>query len=140
MDGRVDGTSVRRTRIGRAGEGSHVGLRATLPAPACRPGSGLHGQLGRAASRVRFRSRGRDTTGTRPVYAERAQHDFALTRDRSSYLAAIRTQRAVRVARGCYAVPRMDVSVRELRNHTARVISAVESGEPVVLTVRGRAV
>jgi prevent-host-death family protein len=34
----------------------------------------------------------------------------------------------------------MDVSVRELRNHTARVISAVESGEPVVLTVHGRAV
>lgn len=34
----------------------------------------------------------------------------------------------------------MDVSVRELRNHTARVIAAVESGEPVVLTVHGRAV
>ena len=34
----------------------------------------------------------------------------------------------------------MDVSVRELRNHTARVISAVESGEPVVLTVHGRPV
>jgi prevent-host-death family protein len=34
----------------------------------------------------------------------------------------------------------MDVSVRELRNHTARVISAIESGEPVVLTVHGRAV
>jgi prevent-host-death family protein len=32
----------------------------------------------------------------------------------------------------------MDVSVRELRNHTARVIAAVESGEPVVLTVHGR--
>ena len=34
----------------------------------------------------------------------------------------------------------MDVSVRELRNHTARVIAAIESGEPVVLTVHGRAV
>ena len=34
----------------------------------------------------------------------------------------------------------MDVSVRELRNHTAKVISAVESGEPVVLTVHGRPV
>lgn len=34
----------------------------------------------------------------------------------------------------------MDVSVRELRNHTARVISAVESGQPVVLTVHGRPV
>lgn len=34
----------------------------------------------------------------------------------------------------------MDVSVRELRNHTTRVISAVESGEPVVLTVHGRPV
>ncbi len=34
----------------------------------------------------------------------------------------------------------MDVSVRELRNHTARVIAAVESGEPVVLTVHGRPV
>jgi prevent-host-death family protein len=34
----------------------------------------------------------------------------------------------------------MDVSVRELRNHTARVISAVESGEAVVLTVHGRPV
>ncbi len=40
----------------------------------------------------------------------------------------------------CYGVPRMDVSVRELRNHTARVIAAVESGEPVVLTVHGRPV
>jgi len=35
---------------------------------------------------------------------------------------------------------RMDVSVRELRNHTAKVISAIESGEPVVLTVHGRPV
>lgn len=34
----------------------------------------------------------------------------------------------------------MDVSVRELRNHTARVISAIESGEHVVLTVHGRPV
>jgi prevent-host-death family protein len=34
----------------------------------------------------------------------------------------------------------MDVSVRELRNHTARVIAAVEGGERVVLTVHGRPV
>ena len=34
----------------------------------------------------------------------------------------------------------MDVSVRELRNHTARVIAAVESGERIVLTVHGRPV
>lgn len=34
----------------------------------------------------------------------------------------------------------MDVSVRELRNHTARVIAVVEGGEPVVLTVHGRPV
>ena len=34
----------------------------------------------------------------------------------------------------------VDVSVRELRNHTARIIAAVESGEPVVLTVHGRPV
>ena len=34
----------------------------------------------------------------------------------------------------------MDVSVRELRNETARVIAAVESGERVVLTVHGRPV
>lgn len=33
-----------------------------------------------------------------------------------------------------------DVSVRELRNHTARVVAAVESGEVVVLTVHGRPV
>jgi prevent-host-death family protein len=32
----------------------------------------------------------------------------------------------------------MDVSVRELRNHTARVIAAVEAGKPVTLTVHGR--
>jgi prevent-host-death family protein len=34
----------------------------------------------------------------------------------------------------------MDVSVRELRNHTRRVIAAIESGERVVLTVHGRPV
>jgi prevent-host-death family protein len=34
----------------------------------------------------------------------------------------------------------MDVSVRELRNHTARVIGAVEAGERVVLTVHGKPV
>jgi len=34
----------------------------------------------------------------------------------------------------------LDVSVRDLRNHTARVIAAIESGEPVVLTVHGRPV
>lgn len=34
----------------------------------------------------------------------------------------------------------VDVSVRELRNHTARVIAAIEGGEPVVLTVHGRPV
>ena len=34
----------------------------------------------------------------------------------------------------------MDVSVRELRNHTSRVISAIESGQRVVLTVHGRPV
>jgi prevent-host-death family protein len=34
----------------------------------------------------------------------------------------------------------MDVSVRELRNHTAQVIGAVESGQRVVLTVHGRPV
>lgn len=34
----------------------------------------------------------------------------------------------------------MDVSVRDLRNHTRKVIAAVESGEPVVLTVHGRPV
>jgi prevent-host-death family protein len=32
----------------------------------------------------------------------------------------------------------MDVSVRELRNHTARVIAAVEAGELITLTVHGR--
>jgi prevent-host-death family protein len=34
----------------------------------------------------------------------------------------------------------MDVSVRDLRNHTAKVIAAVEAGTPVTLTVHGRAV
>ncbi|MBA2566758.1 MAG: type II toxin-antitoxin system prevent-host-death family antitoxin [Thermoleophilaceae bacterium] len=34
----------------------------------------------------------------------------------------------------------MDVSVRELRNHTGRVIAAIEGGEAVVLTVHGRPV
>ena len=34
----------------------------------------------------------------------------------------------------------VDVSVRELRNHTARVIAAVKSGERVVLTVHGHPV
>lgn len=45
--------------------------------------------------------------------------------------------RRVESATLCHTV---DVSVRELRNHTARVISAVESGERVVLTVHGRPV
>ena len=39
-----------------------------------------------------------------------------------------------------YVVLSMDVSVRELRNHTRRVIAVVERGEPVVLTVHGRPV
>lgn len=34
----------------------------------------------------------------------------------------------------------MDVSVRELRNHTGRVVAAIEAGEAVVLTVHGRPV
>lgn len=34
----------------------------------------------------------------------------------------------------------MDVSVRELRNHTGRVVAAIEAGQPVVLTVHGRPV
>jgi prevent-host-death family protein len=34
----------------------------------------------------------------------------------------------------------MDVSVRDLRNDTARVIAAVEAGVPVTLTVHGRPV
>jgi len=32
----------------------------------------------------------------------------------------------------------MDVSVRDLRNNTAKVIAAVEVGTPVTLTVHGR--
>ena len=31
----------------------------------------------------------------------------------------------------------MDVGVRDLRNHTARIIDAVRAGERVTLTVRG---
>lgn len=34
----------------------------------------------------------------------------------------------------------MDVSVRDLRNSTARVMAAVEAGTPVTLTVHGRPV
>jgi prevent-host-death family protein len=34
----------------------------------------------------------------------------------------------------------MEVSVRELRNHTGRVVAAVEAGEAVTLTVHGRPV
>lgn len=34
----------------------------------------------------------------------------------------------------------MDVSVRDLRNETAKVIAAVEAGTPVTLTVHGRPV
>lgn len=34
----------------------------------------------------------------------------------------------------------MNVSMRELRNHTGRVIEAVDAGEQVVLTVHGRPV
>jgi len=34
----------------------------------------------------------------------------------------------------------VDVSVRELRNHTRSVIAAVEAGQAVVLTVHGRPV
>jgi prevent-host-death family protein len=34
----------------------------------------------------------------------------------------------------------MDVSVRDLRNNTAKVIAAVEAGTPVTLTVHGRPV
>ena len=40
----------------------------------------------------------------------------------------------------CYAVAQMDVSVRDLRNHTAKVIAAVEAGAAVTLTVHGRPV
>lgn len=34
----------------------------------------------------------------------------------------------------------VDVSVRELRNHTGRVVAAIEAGQAVVLTVHGRPV
>jgi prevent-host-death family protein len=34
----------------------------------------------------------------------------------------------------------MDVSVRDLRNNTAKVMAAVEAGTPVTLTVHGRPV
>ena len=34
----------------------------------------------------------------------------------------------------------MDVSVRDLRNNTSKVIAAVEAGTPVTLTVHGRPV
>jgi prevent-host-death family protein len=34
----------------------------------------------------------------------------------------------------------MDVGVRDLRNHTSRVIDAVKAGERVTLTVRGEPV
>ena len=34
----------------------------------------------------------------------------------------------------------MDVGVRDLRNHTARIIDAVRAGERVTLTVRGEPV
>ena len=34
----------------------------------------------------------------------------------------------------------LDVSVRELRNHTGRVVAAIEAGQAVVLTVHGRPV
>jgi prevent-host-death family protein len=34
----------------------------------------------------------------------------------------------------------MDVSVRDLRNNTAKVLAAVQAGTPVTLTVHGRPV
>lgn len=34
----------------------------------------------------------------------------------------------------------MHVSVRDLRNHTSRVVAAIEAGEAVTLTVRGEPV
>jgi prevent-host-death family protein len=37
-------------------------------------------------------------------------------------------------------VPTVDVSVRELRNHTAKAIGSVTAGERVVLTVHGQPV
>lgn len=41
---------------------------------------------------------------------------------------------------GDATVSHMEIGVRDLRNRTAEVISAVESGERVTLTVRGSAV
>jgi prevent-host-death family protein len=37
-------------------------------------------------------------------------------------------------------VSHMDIGVRDLRNHTSRVIDAVRAGEHVTLTVRGEPV
>ncbi len=37
-------------------------------------------------------------------------------------------------------VSHMDIGVRDLRNHTARVIDAVQAGERVTLTVNGEPV
>ncbi|MEX0674929.1 MAG: type II toxin-antitoxin system prevent-host-death family antitoxin [Gaiellaceae bacterium] len=34
----------------------------------------------------------------------------------------------------------MEVSIRELRNHTAEVVAAVQAGQPVTLTSRGEPV
>lgn len=46
-----------------------------------------------------------------------------------------------RPGEGCATTVRyMDLSLRELRHHIARVFAAIESGEPVVLTVGGRPV
>ncbi len=40
----------------------------------------------------------------------------------------------------CATMSHMEIGVRNLRNRTAEVIAAVESGERVTLTVRGKAV
>jgi prevent-host-death family protein len=40
----------------------------------------------------------------------------------------------------CATLSHMEIGVRELRNRTTEVISAVESGERVTLTVRGNPV
>ena len=40
----------------------------------------------------------------------------------------------------CYDVAHMEVGIRDLRNHTGRVIDAVQAGERVVLTVHGEPV
>lgn len=37
----------------------------------------------------------------------------------------------------CYGVAQMEIGIRDLRNHTGRVIDAVNAGERVVLTVHG---